>query len=252
MKAWLEQIEKEYGIDILFACEAGSRSWGYASVHSDQDIRYIYRHQDTRKYFSLDSPLEVITMDSPYDAQGWDIKKAFHLLRKSNPSLFEWSNSTIIYLNKDDFQAKLQQLVKWGYSPFSLAMHYLNLARRILKGIEPNRFSAIEQKQLLYCLRSLLIIKELVQSRTISGLLIPKENRIKNFSDCTEYKIYLKLINAKKREQLIPEKDSKIAYKVIDQLIANYTVEVEALEKGKEMTTPLNEWLWDLLDLRGE
>lgn len=80
MKAWLEQIEKEYGIDILFACEAGSRSWGYASVHSDQDIRYIYRHQDTRKYFSLDSPLEVITMDSPYDAQGWDIKKAFHLL----------------------------------------------------------------------------------------------------------------------------------------------------------------------------
>ncbi len=252
MKVWLEQIEKEFGIEILYACEAGSRAWGYASEDSDQDIRFIYRYQNKREYFSLDSPLEVITMNSPYDAQGWDIKKAFHLIRKSNPSLFEWSNSEIVYLNKDYFLEKLQHIVKMGYSPFSLAMHYLNLAKRNFKGIERYRFTHIEQKQLLYCFRSLLIIKELVQSHTISGELIPRENTIKYLRDCTEYQIYLRLINFKKRNELIPEADRKIAYQVIAQLISDYTVEIDALEKGKDMTKQLNEWLWDLLDLRGE
>ncbi|MGM0899838.1 MAG: nucleotidyltransferase domain-containing protein [Bacillota bacterium] len=250
MKEWLNHIEAEYGIEILFACEVGSRAWGYASPHSDQDIRFIYKHHDTRNYFSLDPPLEVITVKSPYDAQGWDIQKAFHLLRKSNPNLFEWSYSPNVYLNKDNFQTKLQRIVKRGYSPFSLCMHYLNLARRIFKETDRSKFTSQEQKHLLYCLRSLMIIRGLVQSSTVSGQLIPSEANINNMSCSPEHRVFVNLINAKKRGELIIEEDRESAYILVEQLINESTSEeINALAKGTNLTKPLNEWLWEIIGL---
>jgi uncharacterized protein len=252
MKEWLERIEAEHGIEILYACEVGSRAWGYASLHSDIDIRFIYKHIDTRKYFSLDSPLEVITVTTPYDAQGWDIQKAFHLLRKSNPNLFEWSYSPNVYMNKDDFQIKLQHIVQTGYSPFSLGMHYLNLTKRIFKEIDLSVFTNLEQKHLLYCLRSLFIIQGLVEFSTVSGQLIPSEVKINHMSCSPEQRVFENLINAKKRDELIVEEDRKTVYNLIEKLISEYTSEINALPKGTNMTKPLNVWLWDILGLWGE
>lgn len=41
MKAELDTIEKTYDVSILFACEAGSRAWGFPSKNSDYDVRFI-------------------------------------------------------------------------------------------------------------------------------------------------------------------------------------------------------------------
>jgi uncharacterized protein len=252
MKEWLEHIEAEYGVEILFACEVGSRAWGYASLNSDQDIRFIYKHLDTRKYFSLDPPLEVITVTSPYDVQGWDIKKAFHLLRKSNPNLFEWAYSPNVYRNKGDFQTKLQHIVEMGYSPFSLGMHYLNLAKRIFKGTDRIIFTTQEQKHLIYCLRSLMIFQGLVQSSTVSGQLIPSETNINNMCLSPNHRVFVNLINAKKRDELIREEERENIYILIENLVNEYTTEINSLAKGTNLTKPLNEWLWEIIDLWGE
>ena len=37
-------IESEYNVRVLYACESGSRGWGFASPDSDYDVRFIYVH----------------------------------------------------------------------------------------------------------------------------------------------------------------------------------------------------------------
>ena len=40
----LAQIEAKHGIRLLYACETGSRAWGFPSPDSDYDVRFLYRH----------------------------------------------------------------------------------------------------------------------------------------------------------------------------------------------------------------
>jgi hypothetical protein len=42
--AQLTGIEADHGVRILFACESGSRGWGFASPDSDYDVRFLYVH----------------------------------------------------------------------------------------------------------------------------------------------------------------------------------------------------------------
>jgi uncharacterized protein len=49
----LQEIEKSKKVEILFACESGSRAWGFASPDSDYDIRFIYKHKPDHSYINL-------------------------------------------------------------------------------------------------------------------------------------------------------------------------------------------------------
>lgn len=42
IKEKLTQIEQRENIRILYACESGSRAWGFASPDSDYDVRFIF------------------------------------------------------------------------------------------------------------------------------------------------------------------------------------------------------------------
>ncbi len=41
----LVEIESEFNVEILLAIESGSRAWGFESIDSDCDIRFIYKHE---------------------------------------------------------------------------------------------------------------------------------------------------------------------------------------------------------------
>ncbi len=128
----LSELEQSEGVRVLFACESGSRAWGFPSLDSDYDVRFIYVHPRDW-YLSIDEGRDVIErpLDSDaVDLSGWDLKKALTLLRKSNPPLLEWLNSPIIYLETFAIRERLRTTMRELYSPIACMYHYLHMAQR--------------------------------------------------------------------------------------------------------------------------
>ncbi len=79
----LKEIEKSKDVNILFACESGSRAWGFASPDSDFDVRFVYA-KPLEWYLSVSEKKDTIDiMDGDFDAVGWELKKQLKLMMKS-------------------------------------------------------------------------------------------------------------------------------------------------------------------------
>ncbi len=121
----LEKIEKENNVSILYACESGSRAWGFDNDSSDYDVRFIFKRNDLRDYLSLSEKRDVIEyMDDNLDIVGWDIKKALRLHHTNNPNLREWIKSPIRYI---DWKINLFDDLP-DFDDAVLKYHYTNIA----------------------------------------------------------------------------------------------------------------------------
>lgn len=156
----LLDIEREEGVKIFYACESGSRAWGFPSANSDYDVRFLYV-RNREWYLSIDVEDRRDVIERPildeFDINGWDLRKALKLLRKSNPPLLEWLNSPIIYKEIKEISQRFRDLVSICYSPNACSYHYLQMARgnfrEYLKG------ETVSVKKYFYVLRPLLAIK---------------------------------------------------------------------------------------------
>ncbi|MCE9610243.1 MAG: nucleotidyltransferase domain-containing protein [Chthoniobacter sp.] len=103
----LAQVEAERNVRVLFACESGSRAWGFASRDSDYDVRFLYVHRRDW-YLSVEDRRDVIEQPiaDDLDVSGWELRKALRLLRKSNPPLLEWLKSPVVYRHDPVFAAE--------------------------------------------------------------------------------------------------------------------------------------------------
>lgn len=72
IQARLAGIETEYGVRVLYACESGSRGWGFASPDSDYDVRFIYVHS-LQWYLQVSAQRDVIEIpiSDELDINGW-------------------------------------------------------------------------------------------------------------------------------------------------------------------------------------
>jgi predicted nucleotidyltransferase len=129
----LDAIESESGVTIVFACESGSRAWGFASPDSDYDVRFLYvSHPSWYLSVDLEDKRDVIEtpIEGVWDVNGWDLRKALRLYRKSNPPLLEWLQSPIVYREPSGAAGKLRNLVPSFYSPTASMYHYLHMAQK--------------------------------------------------------------------------------------------------------------------------
>ncbi|MBF0416346.1 MAG: nucleotidyltransferase domain-containing protein [Magnetococcales bacterium] len=160
IQAKLAEIEHRNGVRIVFACESGSRAWGFASRNSDWDVRFIYVHPKEwylavdlgRKRDVIELPLE-----NDLDINGWELRKALGLFWKSNPPLLEWLDSPMIYLERGVVPDRLRALRNSHFSPRSSWHHYLHMAKRNYR--EYLRGDVVWLKKYLYVLRPLLAVR---------------------------------------------------------------------------------------------
>lgn len=155
----LQNLETTHHIQILYACESGSRAWGFPSSDSDFDVRFLYLNP-TEWYLSvnLERQRDVIELpiDDNLDITGWDLRKALKLFHKSNPPLLEWLGSPIVYWEKYTVAHKMRDLASTFYNPLACMYHYLHMAqgnnRDYLKG------EWVWVKKYFYVLRPILAI----------------------------------------------------------------------------------------------
>jgi predicted nucleotidyltransferase len=151
----LREIERQENVCVFYACESGSRAWGFPSADSDYDVRFLYIHPSDW-YLSIEDRRDVIErpLVENIDLSGWEIRKALRLFRKSNPPFLEWLRSPIVYLQKFSVADKLRNLMPTFYSPRNCFHHYLHMAEGNFR--EYLRGETVRVKKYFYVLRPLL------------------------------------------------------------------------------------------------
>lgn len=156
----LDDIEIDRQVVILYACEAGSRAWGFPSPDSDYDVRFIYAHdRDWYLSFDVEHKRDVIELraDGLLDVSGWDIRKALYLFTRTNGALIEWLTSPIVYASTPPFADTLRGMVNSTANMTALCYHYSHMARRNAR--EYLMKSPVRIKKYLYVIRPLLAIQ---------------------------------------------------------------------------------------------
>ncbi|WP_027015639.1 nucleotidyltransferase domain-containing protein [Comamonas composti] len=151
----LGEIESRHQVSVLFACESGSRGWGFASPDSDYDVRFIYVHR-LPWYLTVSPGRDVIELpiSGELDINGWDLRKALGLMRESNPTLLEWLNSPIVYREEAGTMAQFRALSESAFSNLKGWNHYASMARKNFR--EHLQAEEVRYKKYLYVLRPLL------------------------------------------------------------------------------------------------
>lgn len=160
----LNEIEKRENVKILHCVESGSRAWGFASPDSDYDVRFIYV-RPKEFYLRLDKTRDVIEwqLDETLDISGWDIQKALRLLYKSNPTLFEWNASPIIYRTTKEWES-ISAIANGYFVAKAGIYHYLSTAKSNCR--QYLKEETVRLKKYFYVLRPLLACKWILAEGT--------------------------------------------------------------------------------------
>ena len=165
----LNEIETRENVRILHCVESGSRAWGFASPDSDYDVRFIYV-RPKEFYLRLDKTRDVIEwqLDDTLDINGWDIQKALRLLQNSNPTLFEWNSSPIVYRTTEEWK-NISEMINECFVAKTGLYHYLSTAksnyREFLQGEQ------VKLKKYFYVLRPLLACRWIIDKGTPPPML---------------------------------------------------------------------------------
>ena len=94
-------------------------------------MRFIYI-RPKEDYLRLEDVRDVIELpiNDDLDINGWDLQKALRLLYRSNPTLFEWFSSPIVYM-ETDFADQFRGIMTEYFSTQKSLYHYISVNANI-------------------------------------------------------------------------------------------------------------------------
>ena len=169
IEARLSAIEAEHRVRVLYACESGSRGWGFASPDSDYDVRFIYAHP-LSWYLRASPQRDVIELpiSDELDINGWELRKALGLLKKGNATLIEWLDSPVVYRADPGFLLAMREAAQQTHQAERSFHHYVHMARKNYR--EYLQGDTVRLKKYLYVLRPLLATLWIEQGRGIAPM----------------------------------------------------------------------------------
>lgn len=234
-------IESAHRVRVLYACESGSRGWGFASPDSDYDVRFIYVHP-LPWYLQVSPQRDVIELpiSDVLDINGWELRKALGLLKKGNATLMEWLDSPVVYRADTAFLAAMHGAIADTHRAERSFHHYVHMARKNYR--EYLNGDTVRLKKYLYVLRPLLATLWIEQGRGVAPMrfqdlvdaivtdpalqdAIALLLVIKRAANESEYGKPLPLINRfidqelARLESLLPSASQEIDYSVLDRIL---------------------------------
>jgi len=233
IKEKLDEIEKKENIKILHCVESGSRAWGFPSPDSDYDVRFIYV-RPKEHYLKLEKTRDVIEwqLDDVLDINGWDLQKALRLLHNSNPTLFEWKNSPIVYKTTKEWETISAQFDNY-FNEKSGLYHYLNTARSNYR--DYLKRDVVRLKKYFYVIRPLLACEYIKRNHNAPPMLFLE---LLPFLDDGVRKDVNELLEIKAKTSELGE-GTRIGS--INGYIETHIEEIEKFIKSIE-STPKNSW----------
>lgn len=244
---YLEKLEKEKDIQILLACETGSRAWGFPSPDSDFDIRIIYKHKKNW-YLSLNEQKDSIDLmfeENEIDITGWDLRKSLKLLFKSNVSMLERIQSPIIYKENKEFVEEIKELAQNSYSKIATIHHHLNLAKGMFRELNSESYKL---KKLFYVLRSTASCQWILERNEIPPIVFTEVLDGISISESNKNRI-LELIDLKaaKNESYFHSRE-EILFEYIKETWDKAKKEAKKLPSGNGNMDELNKFFIKTLD----
>lgn len=250
----LSAIEAEHSVRVLYACESGSRGWGFASPDSDYDVRFIYVHP-LPWYLRVSAQRDVIEVpiSDELDINGWELRKALGLLKKGNATLIEWLDSPVVYRADADFLQAMQGAARQTHQAERSFHHYVHMARKNYR--EYLRGDTVRLKKYLYVLRPLLATLWIEQGRGVAPMrfqdlvdaivtdpvllgAIGELLAIKRAAMESEYGQPLPIINAfidselTRLESVLPPLPRDTDFAVLDRLLMETVLRLESEKKN--------------------
>jgi hypothetical protein len=150
----LEEIQEKEHVRVIHGVESGSRAWGFASPDSDYDVRFVYV-RPLEYYLGLQPKADTLEweLDETLDINGWDLSKVLQHFHKSNATLFEWSQSPVVYRTTADWEA-VRAVARDYFSCKSAMCHYYGTAKK--NYMEYLTGERVRYKKYFYVLRPLL------------------------------------------------------------------------------------------------
>ncbi|MCL2714230.1 MAG: nucleotidyltransferase domain-containing protein [Alphaproteobacteria bacterium] len=150
--AMLDGVAREHRVFLPLAVESGSRAWGFPSLDSDYDCRFVFVRRAVDHFTPwLGRDVIELPIEGDLDANGWDLRKALRLMVKGNAVIVEWLRSPVIYRGRAWFRDGFLEFARQAASREATMRHYLLLGERQKELYFGDR-SRVPQKKIFYCL----------------------------------------------------------------------------------------------------
>lgn len=237
----LKEIEAKHNVKIIMAVDNGSNAYGSASPNSDIDLRFLYV-ETIESYLRLGREkdvIEIIDEENNIEYKGFSLDKFMKLLSKSNPSILEWINSPINYLENSKYENITKEIKKLSLEYFSTKrclFHYTGNAltdfKKMLNGNASTEIQ-IDLKKFLSVFRHLLVSEYIIRENkypetTDLAYLIIQSKKFKELkvidSDLTYREFLIKALETKKN--FIPDETNKKPYLIMNGKEYNFHYEL--------------------------